>query len=158
MSARTVRSRPIAIQIELLPWQYNRTFHIIYHLWLRIPPYNMVSFKRKGEIKKHKLWQACLGWLLLLFSLPSQLRCKSWLLLAVLCWDKGGFEKLGWYLEIYIYSREPVRGSTYFRLQHKADLSYGKQNWNHAYCALFFCAWNNFLFIWNDTCSQGHVG
>lgn len=38
---------------------------------------------------------ALAGLLLLLFSLSSQLRCKSGLLLAVLCRDKGEFEKLG---------------------------------------------------------------
>lgn len=100
------------------------TLHVMYYVWPRIRPLNMSWVKRKREIKRHTLWQARSGRLLLL----SQLWCKSRLLLA-----EGEFERLCRCVEINGDCREPRHTTTCFRpqsRQHKADESYRKLNWN----------------------------
>lgn len=78
-------------------------------------------------------WQACCCFSSL--SLPSSdvnLDC---------CWQFFAETKVSLKnLEINSSSREPVGRRTYFRLEHKAGLTYEKQNWNSAYFALFICA------------------
>lgn len=77
-------------------------------------------------------WQACCCFSSL--SLPSSdvnLDC---------CWQFFAETKVSLKnLEINSSSREPVGRATYFRLEHKAGLTYEKQNWNCLLCTIHLC-------------------